>query len=575
MLTGESLSPCSTTSHSMGMSSRQERIQKDVDIVIQGCKAEKDCLFSDFRYTDATFTFTYSKGSKRVSYSVHVSEDYPDNTYVSNSENNDDVLVTRDPIPVIFHKIATEVSINNDATSCLPFKSKLQNDQNQVHCTFEEDPEADNDYEEFYYSDQVNYDGEIQKHPQLEADLAALRELHGPHVVSLREYGAIGDVDIDLHIDVSFLDEDIADAWGVNRREPVIVRLHCSLTQYLNGPEPTIDVFQASRKVMFGLGRQLKKIMQTFVTRKWKHHCEEKLNCPVLNQPPDKRAKSPLTLFSSLRRSLSYPPLGCGTSKKKLRQEQDGGSKSHDLLCRAEDGCPSRPHEAPDRSAPNERQAEPAPALSPAGGCLGPTPLWRERTTGRTRGPDGGLRGPWREGLDGLGPQGLLGSSLLQRHPAGPAGPCREPVSGPESQRLSSPQAHGRARSSAARPPHLFHPARTARPAHLFPPRPPRPPLSPRPPPPASFTPPAPPTLFHPACTPASPPRPPRPPCPPLSGPPGPPHPPPPRPPRPPASPARSSCPAHDKQCRKVITSERQKLPCPDHGICSAEDSVP
>uniref|UniRef100_A0A8C2FA69 Uncharacterized protein n=1 Tax=Cyprinus carpio TaxID=7962 RepID=A0A8C2FA69_CYPCA len=30
----------------MGMCSRQERIQKDVDIVIQRCKAEKDCLFS-------------------------------------------------------------------------------------------------------------------------------------------------------------------------------------------------------------------------------------------------------------------------------------------------------------------------------------------------------------------------------------------------------------------------------------------------------------------------------------------------------------------------------------------------
>lgn len=32
---------------------------------------------------------------------------FSDNTYVSNSENNDDVLVTRDPIPVIFHRIAT------------------------------------------------------------------------------------------------------------------------------------------------------------------------------------------------------------------------------------------------------------------------------------------------------------------------------------------------------------------------------------------------------------------------------------------------------------------------------------
>uniref|UniRef100_A0A8C4JF83 Poly(ADP-ribose) polymerase family member 8 n=1 Tax=Dromaius novaehollandiae TaxID=8790 RepID=A0A8C4JF83_DRONO len=61
----------------MGMCSRQERIQKDIDVVIQKCKAEKDCLFADFRYSDSTFTFTYIGGSKSVSYSVHVSEDYP------------------------------------------------------------------------------------------------------------------------------------------------------------------------------------------------------------------------------------------------------------------------------------------------------------------------------------------------------------------------------------------------------------------------------------------------------------------------------------------------------------------
>uniref|UniRef100_A0A8C1NMC3 Poly [ADP-ribose] polymerase n=2 Tax=Cyprinus carpio TaxID=7962 RepID=A0A8C1NMC3_CYPCA len=226
------------------MCSRQERIQKDVDIVIQRCKAEKDCLFSDFRFSDSTFTFTYSKGPKRVSYSVHVSDDYPDNTYVSNSENNDEVLVTRDPIPVIFHRIATEIRINNDATSCLSIRSKLQTDKNVCHYAIEEDSEGDNDSEEFYYVGQVNYDGELHKHPQLEADLAAVRDLYGHHAVSLREYGAIDDVDIDLHIDVTFLDEEIALAWDVIRSEPVIVRLHCSLTQYLNGPVPTVDVFQ-------------------------------------------------------------------------------------------------------------------------------------------------------------------------------------------------------------------------------------------------------------------------------------------------------------------------------------------
>lgn len=30
----------------MGMCSRQERIQKDIDIVIQKSRAEKDCLFA-------------------------------------------------------------------------------------------------------------------------------------------------------------------------------------------------------------------------------------------------------------------------------------------------------------------------------------------------------------------------------------------------------------------------------------------------------------------------------------------------------------------------------------------------
>uniref|UniRef100_A0A3B1IQ69 Poly [ADP-ribose] polymerase n=1 Tax=Astyanax mexicanus TaxID=7994 RepID=A0A3B1IQ69_ASTMX len=358
----------------MGMCSRQERIQRDIDIVIQRCKAEKDCLFFDFRFTDATFTFTYSKGSKRVSYSVHVSDDYPDNTYVSNSENDDEVLVTRDPIPVIFHRIATEIRINNDATSCLSIKSKLQIDKNPCHYAIEEDSEGDNDSEEFYYGGQVNYDGELHKHPQLEADLAAVRDLYGHHAVSLREYGAIDDVDIDLHIDVSFLDEEIALAWDVIRTEPVIVRLHCSLTQYLNGPVPTVDVFQVSTKDRFGLGHQLKKIMQTFVTQQWKHHTKDKINCPHSKKQTDKKVKSPLHIFSTLRRSPSYPPPGCVKNKKKLKPEQDGCvSKSHRLLRRTcsssvkpeVDGCAGKSHKLLGHSLSGEPRLELPPVLKP------------------------------------------------------------------------------------------------------------------------------------------------------------------------------------------------------------------
>uniref|UniRef100_A0A8C8WCI1 Poly [ADP-ribose] polymerase n=1 Tax=Panthera leo TaxID=9689 RepID=A0A8C8WCI1_PANLE len=353
----------------MGMCSRQERIQKDIDVVIQKSRAEKDCLFADFRYSDSTFTFTYVGGPKSVSYSVHVSEDYPDNTYVSSSENDEDVLVTTEPIPIIFHRIATELRKTNDINCCLSIKSKLQKEngeESRQNSTVEEDSEGDNDSEEFYYGGQVNYDGELHKHPQLEADLSAVREIYGPHAVSLREYGAIDDVDIDLHIDVSFLDEEIAVAWEVIRTEPIIVRLHCSLTQYLNGPVPTVDVFQISTKERFGLGHQLKKIMQTFVTQQWKQS-KEKSNCLHSKKLSDKKVKSPLHLFTTLRRSPSYPPPGCGKSKSKLKSEQDGISKTHKLLRRtcsstvkADDVCSSKSHRTFGRSLSSDPRAEQA-----------------------------------------------------------------------------------------------------------------------------------------------------------------------------------------------------------------------
>uniref|UniRef100_A0A8D2ITP3 Poly [ADP-ribose] polymerase n=1 Tax=Varanus komodoensis TaxID=61221 RepID=A0A8D2ITP3_VARKO len=349
------------------MCSRQERIQKDIDVVIQKCKAEKDCLFADFRYADSTFTFTYIGGSKSVSYSVHVSEDYPDNTYVSSSDNDEDVLVTTEPIPVIFHRIATELRKTSDVSCCLSIKSKLQreNGEESRHSSaVEEDSEGDNDSEEFYYGGQVSYDGELHKHPQLEADLAAVRELYGPNAVSLREYGAIDDVDIDLHIDVSFLDEEIAVAWDVIRTEPIIVRLHCSLTQYLNGPVPTVDVFQISTKERFGLGHQLKKIMQTFVTQQWKNG-KEKSNSTHNKKMSEKKVKSPLHIFSTLRRSPSYPPPGCGKNKTKLKPEQDGISKTHKLLRRtcsstvkAENTCVTKSHRTFGRSLSSDPRAE-------------------------------------------------------------------------------------------------------------------------------------------------------------------------------------------------------------------------
>uniref|UniRef100_A0A8C2E0E4 Poly [ADP-ribose] polymerase n=1 Tax=Cyprinus carpio TaxID=7962 RepID=A0A8C2E0E4_CYPCA len=91
--------------------------------------------------------------------------------------------------------------------------------------------------------------------------------------------------------------------------------------------------------------------MQTFVTQQWKCQSKDKIS-PHSKKQTDKKVKSPLHIFSTLRRSPSYPPPGCVKSKKKLKPEQDGVSKSHRLLRRTcsstvkpeMDGCVGKSH---------------------------------------------------------------------------------------------------------------------------------------------------------------------------------------------------------------------------------------
>uniref|UniRef100_A0A8C9KW12 Poly [ADP-ribose] polymerase n=1 Tax=Panthera tigris altaica TaxID=74533 RepID=A0A8C9KW12_PANTA len=106
--------------------------------------------------------------------------------------------------------------------------------------------------------------------------------------------------------------------------------------------------------------------MQTFVTQQWKQS-KEKSNCLHSKKLSDKKVKSPLHLFTTLRRSPSYPPPGCGKSKSKLKSEQDGISKTHKLLRRtcsstvkADDVCSSKSHRTFGRSLSSDPRAEQA-----------------------------------------------------------------------------------------------------------------------------------------------------------------------------------------------------------------------
>ncbi|XP_073475205.1 protein mono-ADP-ribosyltransferase PARP6 isoform X4 [Lithobates pipiens] len=182
------------------------------------------------------------------------------------------------------------------------------------HNWAEEDSDGENECGEFLYGVQGTCCADLYRHPQLDADIEAVKEIYGENAVSVREYGTIDDADIDLHINISFLDEEVATAWKVIRTEPIVLRLRFSLSQYLDGPEPTIDVFQPSNRDDFGLGIQLKKILSLFSSHQWRYLSNEVLRSQQERRlrwlrvsGSIKRFRAGLSIFSPVPKSPSFP----------------------------------------------------------------------------------------------------------------------------------------------------------------------------------------------------------------------------------------------------------------------------
>ncbi|XP_029378339.1 protein mono-ADP-ribosyltransferase PARP6-like [Echeneis naucrates] len=145
-------------------------------------------------------------------------------------------------------------------------------------------PEEDSDTEEILWgiqcagvSLQESCPTDLYQHPQLEADIQAIRTLYSSSAVSVSEYGSIDDVDVDLNINPNFMDEDVAKAWKINPSEPVVIRLHFSHSQYLDGPAPSVEVFQPSNKDNSSFGKQLQNILTLFISREWRHLTNERV----------------------------------------------------------------------------------------------------------------------------------------------------------------------------------------------------------------------------------------------------------------------------------------------------------
>lgn len=192
-------------------------------------------------------------------------------------------------------------------------------------CWTDEESDGENESEQFLYGIQGSCAADLYRHPQLDADIEAVKDIYTESAISVREYGTIDDVDIDLHINIGFLDEEVATAWKVIRTEPIILRLRFSLSQYLDGPEPSVEVFQPSNKDGFSLGLQLKKILSTFTSQQWKHLSNEFLKAQQEKRHSwfkaggtIKKFRAGLSIFSPIPKSPSFPLIQDSVLKGKL-----------------------------------------------------------------------------------------------------------------------------------------------------------------------------------------------------------------------------------------------------------------
>uniref|UniRef100_UPI0009B37C44 poly [ADP-ribose] polymerase 6 isoform X2 n=1 Tax=Monopterus albus TaxID=43700 RepID=UPI0009B37C44 len=192
-------------------------------------------------------------------------------------------------------------------------------------CWTDEESDGENESEQFLYGIQGSCAADLYRHPQLDADIEAVKDIYTDSAVAVREYGTIDDVDIDLHINIGFLDEEVATAWKVIRTEPIVLRLRFSLSQYLDGPEPSVEVFQPSNKEGFSLGLQLKKILSTFTSQQWKHLSNEFLKTQQEKRHSwfkaggtIKKFRAGLSIFSPIPKSPSFPLIQDSVLKGKL-----------------------------------------------------------------------------------------------------------------------------------------------------------------------------------------------------------------------------------------------------------------
>ncbi|XP_022106576.1 poly [ADP-ribose] polymerase 6-like isoform X2 [Acanthaster planci] len=314
------------------MSWRRELLARDIESVIDVCIRDPACPFKNFEHSKNSFSFVLNVNGELAAYTFNVTEDYPDNSALTCLNFPDKPEIIRERIPVVFTRMASEHWKPVDV--CLPDISSIQDkgggdasalkSHNLMVIDDEQPPHSpssvytdgtcdtdDTDYDDMYYmdlDDEAYYceddEPDSSTHPLLLHDMEQVRKHFGPDAINGRVFTELRDIDVELNIDVSFLEEEISKAWCISRSEPIVVRLHCSLTKYLDANVPKVEVFQPSKSGHSGICSQLRKIAETVLLQQWKNVSNEKVQSQLKTAAPSP-SKSPSRKCSVEDRSLA------------------------------------------------------------------------------------------------------------------------------------------------------------------------------------------------------------------------------------------------------------------------------
>ncbi|XP_033749890.1 LOW QUALITY PROTEIN: protein mono-ADP-ribosyltransferase PARP6-like [Pecten maximus] len=262
------------------MSSRQKKFEDDIKTAIQ-LIAEEQWPVHNFEIAGKSLTFMLNKNDDLCEFSIVTSDEYPENTFIYRGGDFNNPVISNNAIPAILSdcvKCTGSILQTTLVQRTISMESEASNYEDAASNLGDSDNDNQEEDMEDYYNDE-EMSMEVSVNPLLDTDMEKLTNIHGDSVLSYRLLDSIDEIDIELNIELAgFIAKEIAEAWGLNSEEPLVIRIHLSLTTYLDTPNPPkVEAFQPSKKEKCGVGSQMRKILESYLSQNWPKLSNEKL----------------------------------------------------------------------------------------------------------------------------------------------------------------------------------------------------------------------------------------------------------------------------------------------------------